>query len=153
MIIELYITPTDSNGVDERSINYKYKSQMKQQVDGESISFSYLNVNMRNKIIKSKHFNIVLRLLNRCKDFNSVEKIFQIMTSTSHSCNDKSFSSSWKPNTFTIAEFVRSSRSFQSCKLAHDAITWGLRNDVYIPIGVISDCLSLIYRYVTSISS
>ena len=54
----------------------------------------------------------------------------------------------WKPNTFTIAEFIRSSRSFGSRLLAYNSLKWGIQHEVYIPIAVISDALSLIYRLI-----
>ena len=53
----------------------------------------------------------------------------------------------WKPNTFTVAELVRCSRQKKCPFFAIEVILWGLENEVYIPPGVISDSISLIYRF------
>ncbi len=127
-------------------------------------------------MLRTSHFNIVLKLLNTVGNFSSVLNLFQRMTSadaffehrysveddvgdeqvmTMISNNDgtlrlgvsKTMASQYKPGTFTIAEFIRSARRHNSSILAVKAMAWGIENSVYIPLAVISDCIFLLYRF------
>ena len=53
----------------------------------------------------------------------------------------------WVPTTFTIAELTRYSRKVNNPLLAYEVICWGLDHNVFTPMGIISDAISLLYRY------
>ena len=136
-----------------------------------------------SSMLRTNHFNIVLKLLNTVGNFSDIIHLFDRMTSadellehrytfeddvdddqvvTMISGDDGSGQfpsrtkvltskktvvvSPYKPGTFTIAEFIRSARRYNSSILAVKAMTWGIENSVYIPLAVISDCIFLLYR-------
>jgi hypothetical protein len=70
------------------------------------------------------------------------------ITLTSPSYTNKNMNSSIytiSPSTFTIAEMIRAARQMQSMWFAYEVLTWGIHQQVSIPIGVISDAIDLLY--------
>jgi len=51
----------------------------------------------------------------------------------------------WCPTPFNIAE-LRVSRKLNQPDFVLEIIHWGVQNDVYFPMGVISDSISFVYR-------
>ena len=110
------------------------------------------------KILKTTHFDHVLRILSEAKMFEEEEQVFYMMrNSTTGSQSDYSSikdlteaeqpnTSIWMPSTFTIAEFVRTARRAGNPTLAADVLLWGLERAVMIPEGVISDCLAFLFQ-------
>jgi len=51
------------------------------------------------------------------------------------------------PNTFTIAELIRCARVSTDIDLLSRVVVWSVQHMVYVPIGLISDAISILYRY------
>ena len=52
---------------------------------------------------------------------------------------------------FTIAELIRASREARKPEMTLEVIKWGAKEGVTIPFGVISDAISYVYRYVSTL--
>jgi len=82
--------------------------------------------------------------------YSHAQQVFLMMAGRTSSISPTSTSSSsmvwkWKPGTFTIAQLVRAAREANLPLLAKDAIDWGVTESTFIPQGVISDSVSLVY--------
>ena len=51
------------------------------------------------------------------------------------------------PNTFTIAELIRCARVSTDIDLLTRVVVWSVQHMVYVPVGLISDAISMLYRY------
>ena len=108
---------------------------------------SILLINLYNStnniyLIKTFHYNIILKLISQSNIAINKFQIFEIFHLMKLNEN--------KPTTFTIAEFIRISKKLDpliATQLIHDIIVWGTKYiDLYIPLAVISDAISFIYR-------
>jgi len=50
------------------------------------------------------------------------------------------------PNTFTIAELIRCARATIDVELLARVVVWSVQHMVYVPMGLISDAISMLYR-------
>jgi hypothetical protein len=113
---------------------------------------STLIVQNRKYLLNTNIFNIVLRLLRDSNNFGGVLELFRIMSNSDiekiPEQENELNRTSWKPNTFTLAELIRISRQFNSPRLAYASFLWTLQSNstIFIPLGVINDCISFVYR-------
>lgn len=107
----------------------------------------------------TSHFNIVLHLLMAAHMFDAVEEVYQLMRGQYDFSPRRSVNLSgtytevaspaqavWQPSTFTIAELVRCGRQSKSVSLLVGALAWAMEELVFVPLGVIGDGLSYLYR-------
>ena len=122
--------------------------------------------------------NNVFRILNLANATKSTEKLFHLLTNYQfadvggggvsnsvssssdtvvvtnsapnqvHARNKYFFPALLKPSQFTIAELVRTARAGGSTSLAVGAVRWGVRMSAPIPMDVLRDAMSFLYRSV-----
>jgi pentatricopeptide repeat protein len=84
----------------------------------------------------------------------STEPLVSPSTSTSTSTPSSSSSYkerrgdlwTWKPGIFTIAELIRAAREARRPHMALDVARWAVKEGTRLPMGVISDAISYVYR-------
>ena len=104
-------------------------------------------------VLMTHHFNTALEMLSRSKLYGQVRDLFHIVrgdggVEVNSATNRRTDPVHCIPSTFTIAEIVRCARASGDVQLALGALVWGMDNLVYLPPGIISDALSLMYRSV-----
>lgn len=115
----------------------------------------------REKVVKSAHFNSVLRILTLATMYNETEGLFYLMSGYSHNIDTRTKRidkieekyklnptrrSLWKPGIFTIAELVRSARISNKPEMALHVISWAIFENSTIPVAVLSDSISFAYE-------
>ena len=104
-------------------------------------------------VLMTHHFNMALEMLSRSKLYGQVRDLFHIVrgdggVEVNSATNRRTDPVHCIPSTFTVAEIVRCARALGDMQLACGALVWGMDNLVYLPPGIISDALSLMYRSV-----
>lgn len=134
-----------------------------------SLLILYANGGLKRKLLRTQHFNNVLRLLGYANDMSKVETLLQIMagptgfgnkyqsdgiTDSDVDEDQKDLVSDpevedewpgWYPTTFTVAESVSLARRHKRPLLADRVVRWAIRRNTYFPPGVVSDVLDLLY--------
>jgi len=116
----------------------------------------------REKVIKSAHFNNVLRILSLAKMYNESEGLFHLMSGYELGAEKtedqvrgsevkidpvtRKRSHSWKPGIFTIAELIRAARISNKPELALRVIRWAFLEGTPLPVAVLSDSISFAYE-------
>jgi pentatricopeptide repeat protein len=98
----------------------------------------------KQNLIRTQHFNRLLRMLTDADMYTEERHIFHLMknsTKVAKTADDMV----WKPTTFTIAELVRSAKLSNDPESVFEVMMWGLREAVLLPDGVISDSLSFLF--------
>eukprot|EP01032_Pedospumella_encystans_P017468 gene17468-19905_t len=101
-------------------------------------------------VLMTHHFNMALEMLSRSKLYGQVRDLFHIVrraggVEVNTATNRRTDPVHCIPSTFTVAEIVRCARALGDMQLACGALVWGMDNLVYLPPGIISDALSLMY--------
>lgn len=113
----------------------------KEEIARKSLAILRLYSQQSHKhVLNILHFNHVLRLLAISKMFSISRELFYLIS------NEDMLHFNWTPNTFTIAELIRSSRESKIPEFAFDVIIWASKfSQVFIPFAVISDAISFVY--------
>jgi len=104
----------------------------------------------RKHLLRTNHFNAILRALTITKLYSQIFELFEAMSAGWDLDDDNKYINDiwrFRPSTFTIAELVRSGRYIDN-KNSHfikRVIEWSAKCQVFLPEGVISDAVSLIY--------
>lgn len=109
------------------------------------------------QLLRTGHFNSVLRMLSLANMHNHCEQLYRFMSGHRDiTFNDverdseedqtaSTKSTSWRPGTFTIAELIRAAKEANRPMLANDVIQWAVREGSFVPEGVVSDAVSFVY--------
>lgn len=118
--------------------------------------------NSRKFLLRTSHFNSVIRILTLADRPELALELFDVMTTGTSAQDDggdgadhyyRSDESrrrqwSWKPSTFTLAELIRCCKLLEDRKAASSmshVLALGADYGTYIPLGVASDALSSVY--------
>lgn len=156
----------------QNSCNDNDNVEFRQSLARRSLALVALYCNSNNinnrLLLRTSHFNSVLRMLSLASMHNHCEQLYRFMSghkniTFSNTERDdsnyeveklmleenelsKKLSVLWRPGTFTIAELVRAAKETTRPVLANDVIQWAVREGAFVPEGVVSDAVSFVYR-------
>jgi pentatricopeptide repeat protein len=156
----------------QNSCNDNDNVEFRQSLARKSLALMALYCNSNSisnrLLLRTSHFNSVLRMLSLASMHNHCEQLFRFMSGhknitfsnierDDHDNDDdklileenevsKKLRVLWTPGTFTIAELVRAAKETTRPVLANDVIKWAVREGAFVPEGVVSDAVSFVYR-------
>ena len=105
-------------------------------------------------LLRTAHFNSVLRLLSLADMHAQSKGLFKLMAGESGGSSGVgegqllqvlSSAWTWRPSTFTIAELVRCSKEAADPSFTARVVSWACRCGTFVPDGVVSDAVSFAY--------
>ena len=105
--------------------------------------------------LDASHFNHILQVLSTTQHHHLVPEVLACMTQhytkKGANCSDTSDETIIshtiiKPSTYTIAQMIRSGKINRDVGFIVKVLRWGVGERAYIPLGIISDSLSYLYR-------
>ena len=95
-------------------------------------------------LLRTEHFNSVLRLLSLAGMYAHARELFKLMAGDNEGA-DLSLAWTWRPFTFTVAELVRCSKEAADPVFTAGVVSWACRCGTFVPEGVVSDAVSFAY--------